>query len=261
MPPSDLLGRGIGGRQRPAARAGDLGRLPASGLVVDQLGDAEIEQLHAAFARDKDVRRFEIPVNDEVGVRVRHRRQHIEKEPHTRIDREPIRVAISIDRLAINVLEHEIRLTDLGDAGIDEMRDVRMRELGENTGLTCEPSLHGMADECGVEKLDRRSSLETPIAPLGEPHAAHAAMTDRCHQPVVTDPSGHDTGWRLLGPIVEEALAHHVRIAVEQQLDARRDGRTIALQLLEPGRAVALRELQRDIEIGTGEAPGFGIQR
>jgi hypothetical protein len=58
------------------------------------------------------------------------------------------------------------------------MRDVRMGEAGQDAALALEALLAGVPDETGVEKLHRGPPLETPVAPAGEPDAAHPALPD-----------------------------------------------------------------------------------
>jgi hypothetical protein len=49
---------------------------PAAAVGVDQLGDAEVEQVHAAVARDEDVGGLEVAVDDQVaGARAAPRRR------------------------------------------------------------------------------------------------------------------------------------------------------------------------------------------
>ena len=75
-------------------------------------------------------------------------------------------------RLAVDVLEHEIRLAGRRDAGVDQMRDVRMAQPREDGAFAPEPLLAGAADQRDVQQLDRGASLEAAVAALGEPDAA-----------------------------------------------------------------------------------------
>ena len=118
----DLLRRRELRRQRRAAFAGQH----APFVRLQKLGDTEVEQLDAAIGADEDVRRLEVTVDDEVGVRVRDGGENIEKEPDARFDAERVLVAIAINRQAVDVFEDEVRLRGCRDAGVDEARDVRM---------------------------------------------------------------------------------------------------------------------------------------
>ncbi len=50
-------------------------------IALDQLGDAEVEQLHLSIGADEHVRRLDVPVHDQVGVCVRDRLEDVEEEP------------------------------------------------------------------------------------------------------------------------------------------------------------------------------------
>ena len=92
---------------------------------------------------------------------------------------ERVLVAIAVDGLAVDVLEHEIRLAGRRDAGVDEVRDVRVGEPGEDGAFAPESLFAGAADQRDVQQLDRRAAFEAAVAALGEPDAAHPALADR----------------------------------------------------------------------------------
>jgi hypothetical protein len=77
--PRNLLGRGIFRREGGAAVARQLRCRRCVSFILQQLGDAEIEQLHLAVVVDQHIRRLDVPVNDQVGVRVRNGIEHLEK--------------------------------------------------------------------------------------------------------------------------------------------------------------------------------------
>ena len=81
-------------------------------------------------------------------------------------------------RLAVDVLEDEIRLARWRHTGIDEVRDVRMGQPGEECAFAPESLFAGAADQRDVQQLDRRASFEAAVAALGQPDAAHPALAD-----------------------------------------------------------------------------------
>ena len=134
----DLLGRGVLRRQRDAA----LARQQRHRLVVaEQLGDAEVEQLDLAVAGDQHVRRLEVAVDDQVGVGVRDRRLDVQEQADAILDAEPLVVAEAIDVLAVDVLEHQVRLAGPRDAGVDQPGDVRVRQARQHRAFAAEPGL------------------------------------------------------------------------------------------------------------------------
>jgi hypothetical protein len=50
-------------------------------------------------------------MNDELAVRVRNRRHHIQEQAHTGFDSKTSALGERIDALALDVLQHQIRLT------------------------------------------------------------------------------------------------------------------------------------------------------
>src|SRR5687768_3515742 len=80
--------------------------------------------------------------------------------------------------LAFDELEHEVWLTRVRDARIDQAGDVRMTEPREDDAFTPEPLLATPADQGGVEQLDRDLPFIAAVAAAAQPHAAHPALTD-----------------------------------------------------------------------------------
>ncbi len=169
-PPVSCSGAAYSGVKRRFAVAGQRGRLVA-GLALEQLGDAEIEQLHLAVRGHQDVRGLEVAVHDQVGVRVGDRRQHVEEQPHARLDAQAPRVAVAVDALAVDVLEHQVRLAVRRDAGVDQLRDVRVAQPGEDAALAPE-ALLAVAARPGW-----RSSSLTAASPAKRPSLRSASQT------------------------------------------------------------------------------------
>ena len=76
-------------------------------------------------------------------------------------------VAVAIDALAVDVLEHEVGLAERRDAGIEEVRDVRMAQPRQDAAFAPEALLAVAADQAGVQQLDRGHALEAAVAALG----------------------------------------------------------------------------------------------
>src|SRR5262245_20515865 len=80
------------------------------------------------------------------------------------------------------MFENEIGLPVPDDTCVQKLCDMWMREPAEDCAFAFEALLTAASRECDVEKLYRRPTLEPPIAALGKPNAAHAALTDRLNQ-------------------------------------------------------------------------------
>ena len=78
-------------------------------MVVQQLGDTEIEQLDRAIARDQNVRRFQVAMDDPLRMSVRDGREHVEEQAHSCMNAQRSRLALAIDLFPFDILEHQIR--------------------------------------------------------------------------------------------------------------------------------------------------------
>src|SRR5215813_251439 len=116
----DLFGCSVLGRESPTAMSCQLGGLCGYRFTLQELGDAEVEQLHSPGVRHQDVRWLDVAMEDEIAMRFRHRREHVEKERHPRSHVERMRIAKAIDRFALDVLEDEIRLAIAGQSCIEQ---------------------------------------------------------------------------------------------------------------------------------------------
>ena len=127
-------------------------------------------------------------MQDQLAVRVRHGGEHVEEQPHARVGRRAPRVAPAVDRLALDVLEHEVRLAAGVHAGVDQPRDVRMRR-GAPSALPSrrKRSMPPRPEQRQVEQLDRDARLVAPVAAVREPHRAHAALAEQPLERVAAD--------------------------------------------------------------------------
>src|SRR5690606_32057846 len=100
-----LLRRGVPGRED--VRAGRGQRRVAVG-ILQQLGDAEVEQLHAALAGDEHVRGLDVAVHHEIAVRKGNGVAHVEEEAQPGLDAETLPVTPGVDRLAFDVFHDEV---------------------------------------------------------------------------------------------------------------------------------------------------------
>src|SRR5690606_21935315 len=134
-----------------------------------------------------DVRRLQIAMYDEVAVRVRDRGEHVDEQPHASFDIETMLIRMTIDALAVDVFEHEVRLTARRDPGVDQLRDVRMLQLREHRSFAHEPLLGRPTEQRRVQQLDRRPGFVTAVAAVREPDLAHATLADALLERVRAD--------------------------------------------------------------------------
>ena len=129
----DLLGCGIGGRQAPA---GDLGQLMVGLLagVVEQAGDAEVQQLGRAALVEHHIAGLEVAVHDQLGVRMLDGACHLDQQLHACRQRQLLLAHVARQGLAGHVLQHEVGAAVLL-AGVQQAGDVRMGQSAEQGAL------------------------------------------------------------------------------------------------------------------------------
>src|SRR5437899_711899 len=102
---------------------------------------------------DQNVPRLEIAMHDLVRMRVSNGLQHVEEQMDALFDTEPVLIAVGVDVIAVNVLEHEIRLSGVGQPGVDQFGYMGVRQTAQNDAFASESLLAGSADERDSEKL------------------------------------------------------------------------------------------------------------
>jgi hypothetical protein len=260
-PAADLLGGRVLRREPGAGLAGQR-RVVVPPIAFQQLGNAEVEQLHLTVAGHEHVRGFQVAVHDQVGVRVRHRREDVEEQPDARIDPQRVLVAMLVEVPAVNVLQHQIRLAGTRDAGVDETRDVRMSEARENGAFALEAFSTSAPDELGVEQLHRGLTLESAVAARREPYAAHATSAERLDQRVGAD----GRAFERFGPaeaaraLVEESGRAEDAMLIQQRLDVCRQLRLLGAEERKPGVSILGCEPQGVIEMRADPVPAAGVE-
>jgi hypothetical protein len=156
-------------------------------LRLHQLGDAEVEQLHRAVGGHEDVARLDVAVDHEPAVRMRHGGEHVGEEGQALLDVQMARVAPAVDALAVDELEHQVRLPAGRHAGVHQPRDVRMGKARQHAALALEAPRGAVAQQREMQQLDRHVAFEAAIGTPGAPHAAAAALPDRVFEDVGAD--------------------------------------------------------------------------
>ena len=198
-------------------------------------------------------------MDDQVGVGVRDRRLDVQEQADALLDAEPLVVAEAIDVLAVDVLEHQVGLAGARHAGVDQPRDVRVGQPGEDGALAAEAGLPFPSEERRVQQLDRGAALEAAVAALGEPDAAHPALVDRRDQRVAAE---GDPGQRHVDrrhAAVEEALVVQLAVLEEQGLDVGGGVGVRRPQLAQPGVQLVVRQVEGLVEEPAGALPAAGV--
>ena len=178
---ADLLRARVFRRHQLQPRRGRRERLPAE-LRVQQLGDAEVEELGRAVGHHQHVGRLDVAVDDQVLVRVLDGGADLPKEPQPGRSVEPVRVAVVDDRLPLDVLHREVRPAVRRAAAIEEAGDERMLEAGQDLPLVTEPPHDAVGVHPALEHLDRDALLERVVVADAEVDGAHAAVADLANE-------------------------------------------------------------------------------
>ena len=181
----DLLGAGVVGREDAPRRLRQCSmRLR---VVLDQLGDSEVEQPDLALLRDQDVRGLEVAVNHRAGMGERHGVGHLEQQPKAARQARHVLAAMLVDRQALDVLQCQERLAVRGDTGVVETGDARVLQRREDVPLARETLRKGTAGLADRRQLERNLAIQLPVGPLGPPDLAHAARTEPAEQAIRAD--------------------------------------------------------------------------
>src|SRR6185437_879316 len=167
----DIRGRGdgfaqqlLGYRVLRSERMGACQRQIRSILTFEELCDSEVEELHRAVARHEDVARLDVPMNDQVRVRVADGRQDIQEEPQPRLHVERMAGAVGIDRLTFHVLQGQIRLAAFEESRIEQPCNVGMVESRQQQAFQLEALLSGAPEPGRLQELHGNHAFNRPSA-------------------------------------------------------------------------------------------------
>ncbi len=158
----------------PAAVGGHVGR-DSLRLDVGQLGEAEVEDLHAAVPGDEDVLGLEIPVDDPLLVRRREAVGDLQRVVDGLARRQARALQDVPQRFAFEQLLDDVRLAVVL-ADVEDGRDVGVVEGAGGLRLQLETAQAvGVGGEGGGEDLDRDVAVQARVpGAVDLPHAAGA---------------------------------------------------------------------------------------
>ena len=240
-PVVELFGRGVGGCHRTLQGL----RGVTVGIRLEQLGDAEVEQLDVALARDQHVRGLEVAVHDQRAVRGLDRAAdlHEQGEPLAQVER--MQAHVLDDRFALDQLECDIGDACLGDAALDQLGDARVAQLGERVAFGAETAVFLRREQAAAQQFQRDGLAYARLLAHGTEHDGGAAFAERVDEGERPDARADrgtfrrvlaDAFEQLLDRGVEQARFLAVTVGGEHAQD-RRALRGIAAVALEPAGA------------------------
>ncbi len=192
-------------------------------------------------------------MDDQVLVRVTHRRANLQEELHALTHRELACLAVAIDGLADDQLHHHVGRSGLRRASIEQPCDIAMVERGENLPLGPETLLGQAAAHVRAHELDGDLGVVVIVIAHCPEHVSHAAGAEDADDPVRPDALADATArgargregvrTKFRGDRVEESAGPFVRL--EQRLHFGEQLRVVARLQCHEGRAIVARQVQR----------------
>ncbi|MEZ5459955.1 MAG: hypothetical protein R3E65_11820 [Steroidobacteraceae bacterium] len=225
-----------------------------AGVILEHLGDAEVEQVGFALGIDQDVAGLEVAMHDEIAVRVVDGTTHFHHQLESRAGVERVPVAPGIDRCALDILQHQVGDAVVAAPAIEQSRNVRMRQRGEDLPLGFEACLGVDRDDRRVQQLDGGTLIVSPVGALGPVDGAHAAVGDVASDTPWAEPftdamarNGiHDVGGGRTHAAVYRVIGNAVLF--EQTLDRMAQRGVPATLARDERRAGLLRQLDCSVE-------------
>ena len=165
-----------------------LQALGSHALDIEHLGDAEVDELHHVreavglvrldVGGEEDVVRLQIAMNDVRGVGLRERARGLANHLGGLVGRErPATDERLGERLALQVLHHDVGEPGIGDAVVVDLHGVLRVDARGGARLDLEATARiGALRELRSDELDGDAGAETLVVP--EPDRAHAARSD-----------------------------------------------------------------------------------
>ena len=158
-----------------------------------------------------------------------------------------------------DVLEDEIRLPARRDTGIDQIRDIRMPQFRQHRAFAHEALFRRLAQQGRIEQLHRSAALVAAIAPAREPDGAHAAMAEHGLERVraqllASEPHAVESNRRRFE---QQRRLRQLLLLGDQRAHGSRNRRRPLIELIEPGGARFLVEVERLVEIPADFTPSF----
>ena len=190
----ELLRRGIGWRERAVLGAGGV-----VGAVVEQLGDAEVEQLHLTVGGDQHVGWLQIAMHDQRAMRRGHRAAHLQEQQQARAQRQAAIARVIGDRHAVDQFQHDVGQPLFGDTALDQPCDARMAQARQRLALAPELVARRRRVQAAGQQLEGDLLAHASLLARGAEHGGGAAFAEHLDQFEGVDPAARrhrrgDTG-------------------------------------------------------------------
>jgi hypothetical protein len=123
--------------------------------------------------------------------------QQEELQPRRRL--QVARVGVIDERSALDELHHQIRQAVRRAAAVEQARDVRVIQAGEDLPFGAEPPHDRLGVHSALEDLQGDALVEDVVVAHGQEDRAHAALAELAHEPVGAQARVH--AWRAVGGV------------------------------------------------------------
>jgi hypothetical protein len=120
-------------------------------------------------------------VDYQVLVRILHSGANSQEQPEPIVNRQLAGIAILVNRLALHQLHHQIRKSGIGRPSVQQARDVRVIEVGQDLSLGSELGKSKCSTQPLTDNFDRDLLFILLVgadAPIHRPHPALAHQID-----------------------------------------------------------------------------------
>ena len=222
---ADLLRAGVGRREQAQPGPGRLPEGPPGGVRavrLQELGDAEVQELRRTVGGDQDVGRLEVAVDGEVPVGEVDRPADRPHQVDAIAQRHPVDAAVLVDGQTVDVLHDEVRPPVVGAAAVEQAGDVRVVEARQDLPLLAHPGEDVPGVEAPPHQLQGHVLAEGAVVPVGEVDVGETAAAELAQDAVGAD-----------------ALRQRLRVLVRRALPSGRDGGE------QPGEGIDLLDVRR----------------
>jgi len=150
----------------------------AVGILGKNLRNSEIEQLRRPISRDENVRGLQVAVHHQLAMCVSHGGADAKEQPEAVADGQPVRIAVSVDRLPFDQLHHKVGQAFRCGAAIDEPGYVGMLQIGQDLAFGAETRDRKRGLETALHHFDRNLLAVFVVCAHGAKNRAHAAFAD-----------------------------------------------------------------------------------
>lgn len=202
-------------------------------------------------------------MHHQVAVRIGHRIEHLQEQPHAFAQVEIAGIAPVVDAFAVDPLHHEVGRSAGIHAAVQQLGDAGVAQAGEDLALAQEAVARQRVVQPDADALQRRLLGELAVVAFDRIHRAHAAAAEHAGDAPVTDPAADQRVGRFVDrprferpgrQLQPDIISGVAGVSGEHRLDIGPQGRIAAALPPQPDRALGLGLLQRRIEQAQGLA-------